>query len=72
MNDEPIVVVADKDGRFAVKGAPGEYFVFVVDRRHKDATELPSEASLVRNASALQRIKLERGDEKKVVEVFGP
>jgi hypothetical protein len=70
---DPIVLFSDKDGRFAVKSAPGEYFVFVFDRRQKEAPfEMPSEASLVKNASTLQKINLQHGDEKKVVEVVGP
>ena len=73
MSDEPIAIVSDKEGHFAVKAAPGEYFAFVVDRRRKDVSfEMPTEASLVKNASALQKIKIERGDEKRVVEVVGP
>ena len=72
ISDEPIVVFSDKNGRFTAKSAPGEYFVFVVDRRRQDAFELPAEADLVKHASVLQRIKLERGDDKKVVEVVGP
>lgn len=70
MIDEPIVAISDKDGRFTVKAAPGEYFVLVVDRRV--AVEMPSEASLDKNTSGLQKINLQRGDEKKVVEVVGP
>src|ERR1041385_6938742 len=70
---DPIVVFSDKDGRFAAKSAPGEYFVFVFDRRRKEGPyELPSETSLIRNASTLQKINVQRGDEKKVVEIVGP
>lgn len=73
MSDGPIIVSSDKDGRFAVKGAPGEYFVFVVNRRRGDLpVELPTETSLIKNASTLQKINLQRGDEKRVVEVVGP
>jgi uncharacterized GH25 family protein len=72
-SDGPVVAFSDKDGRFTVKAAPGEYFVFVVNRDRKDAAvELPSEASLVKNAFRLQKITLQRGDEKRVVEVVGP
>ena len=72
MSDGPIVVFSDKDGRFAVKSAPGEYFVFVLDRRKGVPFELPSEANLIKNAASLQKINLQRGDEKKVVEIVGP
>lgn len=73
MTDEPIAVYTDKDGRFTVKAAAGEYFVFVIDRRRKDvAFQIPSEASFVKKASRFQKIKLERGAEKRVVEVVGP
>ena len=73
ITDEPIAVFTDKDGRFTVKAAAGEYFVFVIDRRRKDvAFQMPSEATFVRKASRLQKIKIERGGEKKVVEVVGP
>lgn len=72
MSDEPVAVFSDKNGSFTVKSAPGEYFVFVVDRRREGPFELPAEANLVKNASTLQRIKVERVDEKKVVEVVGP
>ena len=72
ISNDPIVVFSDKDGRFAVKSAPGEYFVFVVDRRKGVPFELPSEASLAKNAATLQKINLQRGDEKKVVEIVGP
>ena len=70
--DGPTVVFSDKDGRFTVKSAPGEYFVFIVDRRTRVPFEMPSEASLVKNASTLQKITLQHGSEKKVVEVVGP
>ena len=72
-SDGPIIAVSDKDGRFVVKGAPGEYFVFVIDRTRKDIpVVMPTEADLVKNATTLQKINLQRGDEKKVVEVVGP
>jgi len=73
ISDGPIIVLGNKDGRFIVKTAPGEYFVFVVDRRRKGVpVEMPTETSLVKNASTLQKINLQRGDEKRVVEVLGP
>lgn len=71
--EAPIVVRTDKEGRFIVKGAPGDYFVFVFngDRKETPVT-LPTEASIVKNSSALQKITLQAADEKKVVEVTGP
>jgi hypothetical protein len=73
ISDGPIVAFSDKDGRFLVKAAPGEYFVFVVDRRRKDVPVfVPTEDSLVKNASTLQKINLQRADEKKVMEIVGP
>jgi hypothetical protein len=73
ISDGPIVAFSDKDGRFVVKAAPGEYFVFVVDRRRKDVpVVMPAEASLVKDASTLQKINLQRADEKRVVEIVGP
>jgi hypothetical protein len=73
LSDGPIVAFSDKDGRFVVRAAPGEYFVFVVDRRRKDIpVVMPTEASLVKNASSMQKINLQRADEKRVVEIVGP
>lgn len=72
MIDQPTVVITDKDGRFAMKSPPGEYFVMVAERRRNVAVEIPSEASLVKNTAGLQKINLQRGDEKKVVELVGP
>ena len=72
ITDGPVIAFSDKDGRFAVKSAPGEYFLFVVDRRKDVPFEMPSEASLVKDASTLQKITLQRGDEKKLFELVGP
>ena len=72
MSDGPLIARTDKEGRFVVKGAPGDYFVFVVDRGRKDAPAVvPTEATLIEQASTLQKITLQRGGEK-VVEVVGP
>ncbi len=73
LTEEPIAARTDKDGRFVVKGGPGEYFVVVLDRRRKDIpAALPTEASLIKNSATLQKVSLQRVDEKKVVEVLGP
>ena len=69
----PITARTDKDGRFIVKGAPGEYFVFLLNRGQKEMPlALPTEASIVKNSSTQQKITLQPGDEKKIVEVTGP
>ena len=69
----PIAVRTDKEGRFTIKAAPGEYFVVVFDRRRKNVPiVMPTETSLIKNASTLQKINFQRTDEKKVVEVVGP
>ena len=73
VTETPIAVRTDKEGRFVVKGAPGDYFVVVFDRGRKDMpVTLPSERSIVKNSSTLQKITLQPGNEKKVVEVTGP
>ena len=73
VSEGPIPARTDKEGRFNVKAAPGEYFVFVFDRRRNDIpVAMPTEASLIKNASTLQKISLQRGDEKRIVEVVGP
>jgi uncharacterized GH25 family protein len=70
---EPIAARTDKEGRFVVKAAPGDYFVFVFNRRRKDIPiALPTETSLIKNSSTLQKISVQREDQKKVVEVVGP
>ena len=70
---DPIAARTDKEGRFTVKAAPGEYFVFVFDRGRKDVPiVMPSETSLIKNASTLQKVSVQRDDQKKVVEVVGP
>jgi hypothetical protein len=73
VTETPIAVRTDKEGRFVVKSAPGDYFVVVFDRGRKDMpVTLPSERSIVKNSSTMQKITLQPGDEKKVVEVTGP
>lgn len=73
VSDDPLAARTDKDGRFAVKGAPGEYFMFVFDRRRKDLPmEVPTEESLIKNSASLPKIKLEPGIEKRIVELVGP
>ena len=73
VTEAPIAVRTDKEGRFVLKGAAGEYFVFVFDRGQKDVpVTLPTEASIVKNSSTLQKITLFPGNEKKVVEITGP
>lgn len=72
VSDGPITLSTDKAGRFVVKAPPGEYFVFVVDRtRKEDPLALPTEANLIKNSSTLQKINLQRREDR-VVEVVGP
>lgn len=73
VGEGPIPARSDKEGRFTVKAAPGDYFVFVFDRRRNDGpVAMPGEASLMKNASTLQKISVQRGDEKRIIEVVGP
>lgn len=73
ISDGPLVARTDKEGRFVVKGAPGEYFVFVFDRRRKGIPLMtPTEATLIKNSGTLQKIRLQPGAEKGIVEVVGP
>ena len=72
MSDGPLIARTDKEGRFVVKGAPGDYFVFVVDRGRKDEPAvIPTEATLIEQASTLQKMTLQLGGQK-IVEVVGP
>ncbi|HET6978335.1 MAG TPA: carboxypeptidase regulatory-like domain-containing protein [Pyrinomonadaceae bacterium] len=73
LSEGPIAARTDKDGRFVVKAPPGEYFVVVLDHQRKDGpVTLPAEANLIKNSSSLQKIIVQRADEKKIVEVTGP
>ena len=69
VNEDQIVARAGKDGRFVVKAAPGEYFVLVLDRQNKDA---PVEITKDTDLTALKKIKLEPGDNKRIGELVGP
>jgi hypothetical protein len=73
LTGEPLVTRTDKDGRFVIKGAPGEYFVFVFEPQKKGVSlVVPSEETLMKNAAALQKVRLQPRDDKRVVEVVGP
>jgi hypothetical protein len=68
---EALTSRTDKEGRFVIKGAPGEYFVFVFDRRRKGKLIRPAEETLAKQSARLQKIRLQRGDENRIVEVVG-
>jgi len=73
LTEGPLAARTNGEGRFVIKGAPGEYFVFVLDRRRKGVPAvMPTEEALIKNSAKQQKIRLQAGDEKRTVEVFGP
>ncbi|HSS18584.1 MAG TPA: carboxypeptidase-like regulatory domain-containing protein [Pyrinomonadaceae bacterium] len=72
ITDGPLIARTNQEGRFLIKGAPGEYFVFVFDRQRKNTLVRPTEEKIVRDSARLPRVRLQPGNEKKVIELLSP